>query len=419
MRKSEMSRMMHPLSKCIWGGLAAGTLALVPFVANAQTATTSTTTTVTTTTAAEPTLVSGTVVRYYVDRTGYVTAMDVQTPNGVQMVSFPANRAGSIYGMYPVGGNVDVWVTPVGTAGSQWYAVGTGTSRPGTWWRTFNVSDVDWLEAEPYYEAGAKETKFNGSLKGVVTNDLGEVLALIVRNDGENVLVRVPPQVRQIAPDHTGDERVAQLFSGASVAVVGTPEAPRRGGLVGGYHRTVAATSLRINGKSVGAIGIPARSLEENSTLLNWNVGRGLNDKMTEEERRAAAMGYTVYVPLSTTTTTTAGTGTTMAVPSGTTTTTTTTTTEMATGRVMVVGSDGALMPVVRQNGRLWVQGANGQLTQLRTVGGKYVVPESMTGARMMMVMSDGRRMEMDTVNGQLMVIMPDGSMAPVTLHTP
>ena len=37
---------------------------------------------------AQETQVSGTVLRYYTDAAGYVTAMDVQTANGVQMVTF-------------------------------------------------------------------------------------------------------------------------------------------------------------------------------------------------------------------------------------------------------------------------------------------------------------------------------------------
>jgi len=93
--------------------------------------------------------------------------------------------------------------------------------------------------------------------------------------------------------------------------------------------------------------------------------------------------------------------------------------TTSVTGMVKIVSPDGTEMPVVQKNGKMWIQSADGSLTQLKMRGGKYVVPDSMTGARMMMVMADGRRMEMDTVKGQLMVIMADGSMAPVQLHTP
>jgi len=369
----------------------------------------------------EPTLISGTVVRYYVDRTGYVTAMDVQTANGIQMVTFPANRATTIYNLHPVGGNIDAWVVPGAAGTGQWTAVGTGADRPQVWWHTFAVSDIDWLEAEPYFEAGATETFVSGDLEGVVVNDSGDVLALVLDTGNGRAMVRVPPQVRHVAPGHEGDERVAALFRGAEVTAVGTLEAPRRGGLLGTYNQVFAANTLTVNGRSVGAIGIPRIRLASQNTLLDWNVGGP--DVITEEERRAATMGYRTYIPLTTgpvgvgTTTDmgTTGTGTTGAGMAP----TSTTTTETQTGRVMVVAADGSMLPVVRKDGGLHIQAADGTLTEINRRDGKYVVPESMTGARMMMVMSDDRQMEMDTVDGNLMVIMPDGSMAPVTLHTP
>jgi hypothetical protein len=335
--------------------------------------------------------------------------MDVQTANGVQFVTFPANRAGAIYGMYPTGGNIDVWVTP-GMTANQWYAVGSGTARPVTWWRTFSVNDIDWLRAEPYFEAGAQQTSVSGSLKGVVADQTGDILALVLRNDSGTTLVRVPPQVRQHAPNYVGDDRIAYLMKGALVEAVGTPEAPRYGGIMGLYDNRLAANSLRVNGKVVGAIGIGAVKVTEDESLLNWNIGKGLNDKSTEDERRAAAMGYRVYVPLTTTS---------MVAPAGTVMTSSTTTTETATGRVMIVAADNTMYPVVRREGRLWAQAADGTLTEIKKSGGKYVVPTTWTGARMVMVMPNGSQMNMDTVNGQLMVLMADGSMAPVTLHTP
>jgi hypothetical protein len=408
----------HPMSKYLMCATA-GAMALVPFAAHAQDMTSSTTTTtVTTTTTAEPTLVSGQVLRYYVDRSGYVTAMDVQTANGVQFVSFPANRASAIYGMYPTGGNVDVWVSPAVAGGNQWVAVGAGTPHPTVWWRTFSVSDLDWLRAEPYFDAGAREMSLSGTLEGVVADNNGEILALVLKtaNDGR-VLVRVPPQLRQQSPNYVNDDRVAELMKGVDVEVVGTPEAPRVGGLAGLYNNRVAASAIRVAGKSVGSIGIGSIHVTDRDTLLNWNIGKGLNDKMTNEERQAALMGYRVYTPL-TTSTTTYSTGA-MGTGTGMTTTSSTTTTETATGRVMIVAADNTMYPVVRRDGKLWAQSADGTLTQIRKSDGKYVVPTTWTGSRMVMVMPDGRQLNMDTVNGQLMVIMADGSMAPVTLHTP
>jgi hypothetical protein len=63
----------------------------------------STTTTSTTVSTSQPTLVTGTVLRYYVDRSGYVTAMDVQTAEGVQFVRFSPGMGTRLYNTYPVG----------------------------------------------------------------------------------------------------------------------------------------------------------------------------------------------------------------------------------------------------------------------------------------------------------------------------
>lgn len=400
----------HLLSKYLLCSAVTGALALAPSAVKAQTTTTTTTTTMT---SAEPMAVSGSVVRYYTDRTGYVTAMDVQTANGVQMVHFPANRAANIYGMYPTGGNIDVWVTPNKMMGTgHWNAVGVGTQRPTVWWNTLAANDIGWLEAEPYINVGARETRVRGRLKGVVTNRNNEVLALAIENSDGWSLVRVPPENRQISPNPRGDVRITPLFKNAVVEAVGVPEAPRAGGL-GTYSRTLAAGLIRVNGDTVGAIGLPSINLRGGDSLLDWNIDGNMNAEMNERDLTVYRRGYRGYVPMGTTAGD-MGTGGTR-----TTTQTTTRTSETATGRVMVVAADGTMMPVVRQNNKLWIQSADGSVTELKKTNSKYMVPASMAGARMMMVMADGRRLDMDTVNGQLMVMMADGSMAPVQLHTP
>jgi hypothetical protein len=399
--------MKHTLAKYLMCSAAASAFALVPFSAQAQEVTSTTTTSVTTTTA-EPTLVSGTVVRYYVDPTGYVTAADIQTAEGVRMVHFPANRASYIYTNAPVGGTVNLWVAPSANDATYYSVVGWGQDRPGYWWGTVQTTALDWLKAEPYINAGAQQVEVDGTLKGAVTDDNGEILALVIDTGTSMNLVRVPPEMRQIAPDHTGDERVTPLFRNAAVEVVGVPEAPRVGGLVG-YSQTIAANSIRINGDTVGAIGLPARKVGNAGSLFDWNFG-GV-DEMSADEVRAYNMGYRTYVPITTTIS---------SAPMGSmTTTTTTTTTSSATGQVKIVAADGTQYPVVQRDGNLWAQAADGTLTRIQKRNGKYVVPASMTGARMVMVMADGSQLNMDTVNGQLMVVMADGSMAPVTLHTP
>src|SRR5687767_1939249 len=78
---------------------AIGALVMAPLTARAQdTATGGTGAGMTSTgMATEPTMVSGTVVRYYTDRSGYVTAADVQTANGIQMVHFSPGMGRRLY----------------------------------------------------------------------------------------------------------------------------------------------------------------------------------------------------------------------------------------------------------------------------------------------------------------------------------
>jgi len=247
----------HSLSKYLWCTAAAGTLELAIPVAHADDMVrTNVNADATVTTA--PTLVSGTVESYMVDRTGYVTAIKVKDSAGAsQWIRFPANRASTIYGTYPTGGPIDVWVVP-GRWKGQWTAVGTGRDTPDVWWRVIDTTDADWLNAEPYIETGAREVTVSGTLAGKVLNDEGEIVALKLKTPNGMALVRVPPQVRQIAPGYKGSEGVTPLFRGADVTVVGTPEAPRKGGLMA-YNSYIAGNAFSVNGQNVGAIGFQAQ----------------------------------------------------------------------------------------------------------------------------------------------------------------
>jgi hypothetical protein len=80
------------------------------------------------------------------------------------------------------------------------------------------------------------------------------------------------------------------------------------------FENRISATAISINGRSVGAVGIPMMRPERRNTLFrNVNIG---GEGRTAEEMRAANMGYTVYgtssmmggTPGMTTTTTTTGT---------------------------------------------------------------------------------------------------------------
>jgi hypothetical protein len=235
----------------------------------------------------------------------------------------------------------------------------------------------------------------------------GDVVGLMVNTGNGTALVRVPPELRQNARGYIGTDRVAPLFQGARISVTGTPEASRMGTL-SNYPWRIAANTIRVNGKNAGAIGIQMLPASQRDALINFSIGGDSADnKMLDAD--AAKMGYMVYNPSSNPMTNNMG-----AMGN-----TSTSMTQRATGRVMIVTADGQLLPVVKMNRKIYVTAADGTNMELLKVNGKYIVPASMTGSRMQMVMSDGRRMEMDTVDGQLMVKMADGTMAPVTLHTP
>jgi hypothetical protein len=263
-------------------------MALAPVAVQAQdTMAGGTTTTVV---SAEPMLATGSVVRYYVDRSGFVTAMDIQTADGVQMVHFAPNMGQRLYTTYPVGGNINVWVTPSSMGTGHWNAVGVGQNRPVTFMDAYNVSAVDLLEAEPYILTGAKMTTIRGQLSRMIVNENGEVLGLVLDNQA---VVRVPRELRQIAPGYAGSERITPLFKGANVMATGYPEAPRYG-VLSPYGSRLIATTITVNGRAVGALGVPQMSSEQEKALFKADIGGAT---MSNEELAAMGMGYSVYNP--------------------------------------------------------------------------------------------------------------------------
>ncbi|HEX8550264.1 MAG TPA: hypothetical protein VF681_01785 [Abditibacteriaceae bacterium] len=271
--------------------VVAGALALAP-VAKAQDTMMSTTTTTTMSNDASmtPMAVTGTVVRYYVDRAGYVSAMDIQTANGIEMVRFSPGMGNRLYNTYPVGGQASVYV--VGSPTTRWDVVGMGATAPTTMMAPQMLSDVQLLDSEPYILAGTKLVTKSGKLSDLIVNDQGEVVGMILDN---SMLVRVPREVRNIAPGAAGTERVAGLFKGADVEVTGYPEAPRYG-VLSSFTDRIAANALVVNGRAVGSIGVPMMSREMTESVFNVNVG---GTDRTAEELRAQGMGYTTYMPMS------------------------------------------------------------------------------------------------------------------------
>jgi len=311
----------------------------------------------------QPTLVTGTVLRYYVDRSGYVTAMDVQTAEGVQFVRFSPGMGSRLYTTYPVGGTASVYVA--GSPTTRWDVVSVGATAPapGTMMQAYTLTDADLLDAEPYIMAGARQMTVTGTLTDLIVNKQGEVVGMVLdgarmkamkgmkkmkkaqaetasaatMTDGTTVtsstttsgnttttvtdtttvmttgdttmnagnmsmnmmsmgsgglLVRVPREFRHIAPGHAGTDRVTPLFKGATVEVTGYPELTRFGAL-DIYRQRIAANALVVNGRAVGALGVPMMSPKMTRSLFN-NVNIGGAGR-SAEEMRAAGMGYTVY----------------------------------------------------------------------------------------------------------------------------
>jgi hypothetical protein len=277
------------MTGCILCGAAASVLALAPVTAKAQD-TSMSSTTMTSSDTMTPVAVTGSVVRYYVDRSGYVSAMDIQTANGVQMVRFSPGMGQRLYTTYPVGGQATVYV--VGSPETSWDVVGMGPTAPAAMMRPAMVSDLELLDSDPYITAGSKMVTRSGKLTEMIVNKSGEVVGIVLDN---SVLVRTPRESRNIAPGNAGTERVAPLFKGSEIEVTGYPEAPRYG-VLSAFSDRIAANALVVNGRAIGSIGIPMMSREQTKSLLNVNVGGA--DK-TPEEMRAMGLGYTTYMPTS------------------------------------------------------------------------------------------------------------------------
>jgi hypothetical protein len=91
-----------------------------------------------------------------------------------------------------------------------------------------------------------------------------------------------------------GTGRVTPLFKGSDVTAKGYIEAPRYGTLSTFSNRLVA-NAIVVNGRSVGALGVPMMPRGKNVTLFG-----GLDISLpgggaSPEEVRAMELGYTTY----------------------------------------------------------------------------------------------------------------------------
>jgi len=309
-------------------------------------------------TSTQPVAVSGTVVRYYTDRSGYVTAADIQTANGIQMVHFSPGMGQRLYTTSPTGGQINVWVTPSAMGAGHWDVVGVGANMPAAgFMNAYTTTAVDLLDAEPYIMAGAQLMTVRGRLNGLVTANNGEVLALVLDNAdigsaamgarGMNnagtgggtgggtdmgaggtmgggtdmgagggtmgtgtggtmshgmwmspmtgrVLVRVPRELRHISPGALGTGRVTPLFRGAEVTAKGYLEAPRYGA-ISTFSDRLVANAIVVDGRSVGALGVPMMRRTSNTALFGGLDIPLPGGAASPEEIRAMQMGYTTY----------------------------------------------------------------------------------------------------------------------------
>jgi len=289
--------MKQSLLKTLSLGIAAGAISLCSISAQAQGTMDSTTTTTTMTdTSAMPSMapmqVSGTVERYYVDRAGFVTAMDVRTADGVRMIRFAPSMAQSLTAAYPVGSTASVYVTSSMMGGMTRYdlaGMGTNMPAPTSMMMPMMVSDLDVLKSEPYTLIGAKSMRVEGKLTGYITDPMrGEVLALIL---DDSTIVRVPRENRLVQASHA-PEGITPLQRGAAVVAYGLPEAPRYGSLTP-YAQRLIATGIAVNGRALGPLGFGRVMTSSKGTLLGFDVA-GSADR-TPEEVAAMNSGYMTY----------------------------------------------------------------------------------------------------------------------------
>jgi len=284
--------MKRLITKTLSLGIAAGAISLCSLSAQAQMDTTTPGMGMTDSSSMTPMPVSGTVLRYYVDRSGFVTAMDVQTADGVRMVRFSPSLAQSLTSTYPVGSTASVYATSSMMGGMTRYdlaGMGSTMPAPSSMMMPMMLSDLDILKAQPYTTIGAKSMMYSGKLTGFVSDPKsGDVLAIIL---DDKTLLRVPAENRLVQAS-PAPEGITGLFSGADVVAYGVPEAPRYGA-VSPYSERVIASGISVNGRPLGPFGFGRVSTSKKGTLFGFNLPIG--GGQTPEEVSAMNSGYMTY----------------------------------------------------------------------------------------------------------------------------
>ncbi len=217
-----------------------------------------------------PMLVSGTVQNYYVDRAGYVSAMDVQTADGLKMVRFSPSMAQRVTALYPVGSSASVYVTSSMMGKMTNYdlaGVGPDMPTPSTMMMPANISPIDVLKSTPYIQIGSKEKSFSGKLTGYLSDPMnGEVLGIVLDN---KTLVRIPAMNRLVQAS-TSPTGITPLFANSDIVVRGYEESPLYG-VVSPFESRVAASSISVNGQSLGPLGF-GKVMSSRKPLLGFDV---------------------------------------------------------------------------------------------------------------------------------------------------
>jgi hypothetical protein len=208
-----------------------------------------------------PIQISGTVEKYYTDRSGLVTALDLNaTAGGVHKIRFAPSWARRLLDDHPVGSTLNGWVEKSDDGTSN--LVSIGADRPDRFLTNDFHTGAERLKSRAWVWKDAGTETVTGELNKVIVDFNGEVLALELK---DGTLVRVPRTVKNQEQGAHGSKGVAQLFKGAEVTAWG-PQVWHARGDVSIYGQRIASDGLSINGKTVSAIGI--QNLSTNASLL-------------------------------------------------------------------------------------------------------------------------------------------------------
>lgn len=204
-----------------------------------------------------PFLLTGTVKNYFYDRSGYVTALSLQTSGAEAYLHFGPEKAAALIEQFPVNGPLQAWVKADEERGQgHWRLVSAGEEMPLTSVAPPLLSDLTRLTNPAPLPETALPTVQTGKLTGVVANESGRILALVL-DDG--VLVRIPDALRGVSAPN---QKPLLLTRGSEVQVTAVEELPLEGA-VSGFQTRLVATGLQVGGLSASAVGLPVLTVKE------------------------------------------------------------------------------------------------------------------------------------------------------------